>query len=192
MSNLFETVTKGATISSCETYRYQLWREWDASLPRVLFIMLNPSTADAARDDPTIRKCIAYARAWGHGSLEVVNLFAVRSTSPALIYTHADPIGRSNDPLILESAYRSQLIVAAWGTHGEHRARDRHVGALLSLHGFKLHCLKVTDKGLPNHPLYLKGDLRPMPFVVANEARLNRRAVPPPAKAGGLPAAVET
>lgn len=175
MSTLFETVRKGATLDPSGVYRYQLWRVWDESKPRVLFIMLNPSTADADHDDPTIRKCIAYAKAWGYGSLEVVNLFALRSTSPAAIYAHDWPVGKGNDPYILESAYRAQLIVAAWGVNGEYRARDRHVGALLSLHGFQLHCLKVTSKGLPNHPLYLKGDLMPLPFMVANEARLHRK-----------------
>lgn len=190
--HLFKTVTKGATLDASGRYRYQLWRVWDELKPRVLFVMLNPSTADAAHDDPTIRKCVAYAKAWGYGSLEVVNLFAVRSTSPAMIYTHDDPKGKDNDPYILESGYRAHLIVAAWGAHGEHRERDRYVGALLKLHGFKLHCLKVTSKGLPNHPLYLKGDLMPFPFTVFNEARLNRKPVPPLAKAGGLPAAVES
>jgi hypothetical protein len=174
MDSLFETTARGATFDPTAIYRYQLWRVWDETLPRVLFVMLNPSTADAERDDPTIRRCVAYAKAWGHGGLEVVNLFALRSTSPKLIYTHASPVGKDNDPYILESAYRAGIIVAAWGTHGEHRARDRHVGALLSLHGFKLHSLKITAKGLPQHPLYLRSDLTPSPFVVANEARLKR------------------
>ncbi len=171
-------LVKGATLDPSGVYRYQLWRVWDESKPRVLFVMLNPSTADAEQDDPTIRKCIAYAKAWEYGSLEVVNLFALRSTSPALIYEHEDPKGAENDPYILESAYRSQLVIAAWGVHGEHRQRDRYIGALFSLHAIPLHCLGTTKNGLPRHPLYLKSDIQLSPFKVTNEARLNRKARP--------------
>ena len=95
-------MTSGATFSDDGVYRYRLWREWDADLPSCLFIMLNPSTADATQDDPTIRRCIDYARRWGFGRLEVGNLFALRSTDPKALYAADDPVGPDNDDALME------------------------------------------------------------------------------------------
>jgi hypothetical protein len=170
MSLFGSDIQKGATVSPCGAYRYQLWRVWDDSLPRVLFVMLNPSTADAETDDPTIRKCVKYAKAWGYGSLEVVNLFALRSTDPNKLLKHEAPIPwPENDQYILESAYRSERIMAAWSRHKAVTvgARGSHVKALLSLHGFDLYCLRTTKAGQPWHPLYVPDAQTPVEFHMA-------------------------
>src|SRR5262249_14212908 len=100
-----EEVRRAAVISDCGRYRYSLTRRWgDAAEPRALFVMLNPSTADAEQDDPTIRRCIGFAKAWGMGSLEVVNLYALRATDPAALLSAPDPIGPKNDTMITSAA----------------------------------------------------------------------------------------
>lgn len=181
-ANLFERLEKGATLSPCGLYRYQLWRVWDESLPRLLFVMLNPSTADAEVDDPTIKKCVKYARAWGYGGLEVVNLFALRSTDPnALLDVYRDPVPwPQNNQYILESAYRAGRIVVAWGAHKAIRARDKQVTALLSIHGFDLYCLRLTKSGQPWHPLYVPDAQTPVEFKMACRATHWRESSPEP------------
>lgn len=87
---------KGAIISGCGKYRYSLWRTWDKKLPKVMFIMLNPSTADAYEDDPTIRRCINFAKSWGYGGIVVGNLFAYRATNPKKLILIDDPSGSAN------------------------------------------------------------------------------------------------
>jgi hypothetical protein len=135
-------------------YRYLLWRRW-ADAASLLFVMLNPSTADAERDDPTIRRCIGFARAWGFGAVEVVNLFAWRATYPRELRRARDPIGPDNDRVILEAAARNQAIIAAWGNHGAFGERDRQVAALLAPFGAR--CLGArTSGGAPRHPLYVR------------------------------------
>ncbi len=96
-------MTKGAAFDSTGTYRYALWREWDASAPRLGFVLLNPSTADAENDDPTLRRCMGFARAWGYGSLQIVNLFAYRATVPDALRWVADAVGPENDRHICET-----------------------------------------------------------------------------------------
>lgn len=155
-SSLFGTPA-AAVISECGTYRYSLTRSWDEALLQVCFIMLNPSTADAEQDDPTIRRCIAFARAWGYGSLEIVNLFGLRATDPKALYIHPDPIGRSNDVHIIGAVGRSQQVIAAWGNHGTLRERGRFVANAIG----QCYCLKKTKSGEPNHPLYLSSRLVP-------------------------------
>lgn len=153
-----------AVISPCGRYRYCLTREWDASASRrgaALFVMLNPSTADASHDDPTIRRCIAYAKAWGFGRLSVGNLFALRATDPHVMLASKDPVGPDNDAALLSMAAESPLVIAAWGAMGGHEGRDRVVGALLP----SLHALRLTRDGQPCHPLYLPARLTPFPFI---------------------------
>jgi hypothetical protein len=151
----------GATFSADRRYRYRLWRRWDRSRSVVLFVMLNPSTADGRRDDPTIRRCIGFARAWGFGGVEVVNLFAYRATDPRELGRVGDPVGPHNDRYIRRAIRRSRLVVLAWGA----RARARR---LLSLR--RAHCLGLTRAGQPRHPLYLRGDLEPVPVRAARRS----------------------
>lgn len=148
-----------AVLSSCGQYRYELWRRW-ADGPHVLFIMLNPSTADATNDDATIRKCVAYAKRWGFGALCVGNLFAFRATDPKDMKAAADPIGPENDATLARLASEAGVIVAAWGAHGTHMSRDKAVMKMLPT----INALHVTKDGSPGHPLYLKGDSTPFPL----------------------------
>jgi hypothetical protein len=141
-------------------YRYLLWRRWDDAAT-LLFVMLNPSMADARRDDPTIRRCLGFARAWGFGGVEVVNLFAWRATAPRDLLRARDPIGPDNDRVIAAAAGRAQAVIAAWGNHGEHRDRDRQVAELLaSAAAAAPRCLGATGRGAPRHPLYVRSTVR--------------------------------
>lgn len=142
-----------ALFSPCRTYRYTLTRDW-ADGPRALFVMLNPSTATEVVIDPTVRRCLGFAKAWGMAGLTVVNLFALRATDPKALYDHPDPVGPDNDHHLAEQASRAGLVVAAWGTHGALDDRDRNVMALLD--GVDLHCLGRTQSGHPRHPLYVR------------------------------------
>lgn len=142
-----------AILSDDGLYRYTLGRRW-AKGPAAFWIMLNPSTADAALDDPTIRRCIGFTRAWGYSALTVVNLFALRATNPAQLYRHPDPIGPANDAHIVTQAQRHQIAIAAWGTHGHLLDRSAYVQRLVD--GIPLHCLGTTRGGHPRHPLYVR------------------------------------
>lgn len=152
--NLFDNETemsKGAVISACQQYRYKLWRTWDKDKPIVLFIGLNPSTADAELDDPTIRRCIGFAKAWGCGGLIMANLFAYRATEPKDMKNAYDAIGPDNDEWLRKCATDANIIVAAWGAHGGHLNRNLSV-----IHDIKgMRCLGKTKDGHPKHPLYL-------------------------------------
>jgi hypothetical protein len=125
-------------------------------------VMLNPSTADARRDDPTIRRCIAFARAWGYAGIDVVNLFAYRSTRPEELLRVADPIGPLNDAHILRAHAASSLTVAAWGAEAVAADRARRVVGLL---GGDIACLGTTVAGAPRHPLYLRASAHPMTWM---------------------------
>jgi len=154
---LNEAVRGTATSSANGAYRYLLTRSFDdANRDRCLFIMLNPSTADASTDDPTIRRCSAFARSWGFGAMEVVNLFAYRATDPRELRHTPDPVGADNDRNIVVAANRAHLIVAAWGCHGEHLGRGADVASMVGRE--QLHTLGVTKSGEPKHPLYLRRD----------------------------------
>lgn len=152
---------KTAVISDCGRYRYELWRRW-AEGPHVLFIMLNPSTADAENDDATIRKCIAYAKRWGFGALCVGNLFAFRATDPMEMKAASDPIGPENDATLAKLAGSAGVIVAAWGVHGAHMGRAMAVAKTLPT----IKALHITKDGSPGHPLYLKSYAQPHPFKI--------------------------
>jgi hypothetical protein len=154
MLNLFAETYSSACFSDCGNYRYSLTREWDNSLPTACFCMLNPSTADQHADDPTIRRCISFAKTWGCGALEVVNLFAYRSTDPTGLRAIADPVGEENDRYIMQAAKRASVVVAAWGVHGAYKGRDVDVLPLLG----DVQCLGVTKEGFPKHPLYVRAD----------------------------------
>lgn len=153
---------RSADISACGSYRYALYREWDDNDRRVCFIMLNPSTADAEVDDPTIRRCIGFAKRWGFGSLEVVNLFALRATSPDVLLTHPRPIGPDTDSVIEAALSDADLTICAWGTRGTLLDRNKVVLELLDGHGIERYALRLTNDGHPAHPLYLPGNLKPV------------------------------
>jgi len=152
----------GAEFSPCRRYRYRLWRTWDDSKEKCCFIMLNPSTADEATNDPTVERCERRARAWGYGGLIVVNLFAMRSTDPKALYAEADPVGPKNMVAIQQAAIDSAIVVAAWGTHGALHGQGEQVAARLR-RDFpdKARALRVNKDGSPAHPLYLPYTLGP-------------------------------
>ena len=151
----------GAQFSRDRRYRYRLWRRWDPSRPQIAFCMLNPSTADERADDPTIRRCIGFARDWGYGGVEIVNIFALRATDPRELRSADDPIGRANDAHVIEVAQRSSAVVIAWGVHGALLARGAAALRLLSPRA-RLLALGWTRAGEPRHPLYLRRDVRPI------------------------------
>lgn len=146
-------------------YRYTLTREWDAKGPPVVFVMLNPSTADADVDDPTIRRCLAFARTWGCGSLTVVNLYALRSPSPEALWRARDPVGPRNDAALAETTRtamtRGGVAVAAWGVHAREDRVEHVLGRVLPADPANpLFCLGTTRSGAPRHPLFVPGETR--------------------------------
>ena len=147
---------RDARLSDCGRYRYLLRRTWDHSKPRVLFVMLNPSTADAEIDDATIRSCVRLSKAHGDGSFEVVNLFAYRATDPAQLQKAADPIGPSNDAVIEGAIGRCDLAICAWGAHPMAGNRASAVRGLLRSFRPAVFCFGTTKAGAPKHPLYIK------------------------------------
>lgn len=159
MSDLFINSEPAAIISADSQYRYLLKREWGQSGKKIVFIGLNPSTADATNDDPTIRRCVRFAKAWGGTSLWMINLFAFRSTDPRGLLSATDPIGPENDVWLDRIIRMSDLTVAAWGNNGKLRNRGLIVEQRFA---GSLHMLGMTDKGEPRHPLYIRADTTPI------------------------------
>lgn len=173
-------------LSPCRKYRYTLWREWQGSLDMLasnalltalnedkflMVIGLNPSTADETKDDPTIRKCIGFAKRWGYGALCMTNLFAWRDTKPENMLNAADPIGPLNDRYLFGAATRAGMILAAWGKKGNHMHRASFVGncinGMVRPDGLPmLHCLRANGDGSPEHPLYVPYETTPMAWPV--------------------------
>ena len=160
----------GADLSACGRYRYRLWRDWDRIAPRVVWVMLNPSTADASVDDPTIRKCVGFAKRWGFGGIEVVNLFAYRSTNPDVLVRACAihgidyVVGPENDAWIdgriAHANEETGLVVAAWGANASRRPlRERSSIVKKRLAERVVHvpvvCLGRGGDGQPRHPLML-------------------------------------
>lgn len=185
-------INAGARISNCGTYRYSLWREWrgthdpknwrwfgtkDGAGHEIgeplscVFVMLNPSTADGEKDDPTIRRCVGFAKAWGFERLEVVNLFAYRATKPrdvlAFQNQRGDIIGWQNSELIDKASANAGRIICAWGTNVENLDPTRdHVETVRGwLRDKPMFALGFTKDGHPRHPLYapLNSELQRMP-----------------------------
>lgn len=170
-----------ADISPCGRYRYLLEREWRGThdpknwrwlgakdgaghglgTPKpVLFVMLNPSTADGTRDDATIRRCVGFAKAWQYEALQVVNLFAYRATNPKEMFKAGDAVhGPRNQEVIEDAAAQAGIIIAAWGAHGSWGEQNEIVRGWL--HGRPLYALGMTKDGHPRHPLYLPADAKP-------------------------------
>jgi hypothetical protein len=156
-----DTMHRGAVLSPCRRYRYALTRRWGQG-DAVLWVMLNPSTADAEHDDATLRRITAYSRAWGHGALTAVNLYAYRAAKPREMFAAADPVGPDNDAHLTRAAAGHARIVAAWGAH----ARPDRIAAVLALPGMgSVTALALTASGQPRHPLYLPAGLFPRPWA---------------------------
>jgi hypothetical protein len=155
---------KSATFSRCRKYRYTLWRQWGGLFASgyAMFIGLNPSTANETVDDPTVRRCIGYARDWGYAGLCMTNLFAFRATLPEDMKAAEDPVGPDNDSVLVDVAkHQADVVVAAWGVDGAHMDRDGKVKAMIP----RLHYLRLTKDGFPGHPLYLPKELNPVPWM---------------------------
>lgn len=153
---------RAAVFSPCRTWRYVLRRTWGTA-PALVFVGLNPSTADETQDDPTVRRCIGYARSWGYGGLTMLNAYALRSTDPKGLWRVEDPVGPENDRWLHEEAEGAPMVVVGWGANCP-LERERDV--LRALAG-TVHCLTTTQRGRPGHPLYLRADLRPRTFTPA-------------------------
>lgn len=160
----------GALFSPCRRYRYRLWRYWDRSQPYLVFLMLNPSTADELTNDPTVERCERRARSMGYGGLEVVNIFAYRATDPAVMKAQDDPVGPDNNQAILDAVQAAGMVVCAWGMHGNYRGRGIEVRRLLNDHRITPYCLRTGKDGQPGHPLYIGYDVLPTPLVAPGPA----------------------
>lgn len=140
----------------------------------VAFVGLNPSTADETQDDPTVRRCIGFARSWGFERMVMLNLFALRSTDPRALRKHPDPVGPLNDEWLIEETRKADMVVCAWGTNGAFIPQGKHAAMLrcdfmhlrlASLVPEKLRVLGLTKGGHPKHPLYLRADTEPVPWT---------------------------
>lgn len=150
-----------AILSEDRKYRYTLTRVWDVDKPTVAYIGLNPSTADEFTLDRTLRRCLDFANSWGYGRFIMLNLFAFRATDPLDMKAAFDPRGPENDRYIEMVTGNVATVVACWGAHGGWLGRDTEVRTMLKDEGVKLHYLKLTKHGYPNHPLYLPKTLTP-------------------------------
>jgi len=153
------TTISSAEFSPDRVHRYELWRTWDKSKGIAMFIGLNPSTADEIKNDPTVTRCINYAKKWGYGGMIMSNIFAYRATDPKIMKGATDPVGPDNDEWLVKSSKEASLIVAAWGNHGEFMERGTAVMNLFD--GTELHCLSLNKTGHPKHPLYCSSSLKP-------------------------------
>lgn len=153
-------VSSGAVFSEDRQYRYQLWRTW-AEGPRVLFVMLNPSIADETADDPTQRRCRAFAQRWGFGGYYVGNLYALVSTDPKGLSKVADPVGRRNGESLRGMHLKAEKTVVAWGCQS--REVHKRAASVLTWLG-NVEAIDTCKDGCPRHPLYLRGDLQPRPY----------------------------
>lgn len=157
------STNKWAEFSPCRRWRYALIRHWgEPGRARCAFIGLNPSTADELLDDPTVRRCINFATDWGFAGLIMLNLYGWRSTAPSVLRRIPEPIGAGNNEAILRHAQQAGRVVAAWGADAAVNGRAEQVLELLA--GVDVWCLKRTQQGHPGHPLYVRGDTRPVVF----------------------------
>ena len=162
-------ISQKARFSRCRTYRYSLEREWQQGSGRVLFIGLNPSTADHRQDDPTIRRCVCFARDWGFAAMEIVNLFAFRATLPSDLKQASNPVGKYNDRWIKQAHDRADLTIACWGNDGTIQNRDQEIRMKFS----DLHCINLNRSNQPAHPLYLRASLQPELMAIADSRVLS-------------------
>lgn len=160
-----------AVYSSCERYRFTLTRVWDPAGGKVLFIMLNPSTATELQNDPTVERCERRARALGYGAFRVCNIFGWRATDPKQMRAAGDPIGPQNDEAISEGCAWAGEVICAWGTHGAHLDRGAEVTAMLHRIGVQPKVLGLTKNGTPKHPLYIGYAQQPVEWDIAEAAK---------------------
>lgn len=158
---------KTAILSTCGKYRYRLSRSWGGPDAKpLLFVMLNPSTADANEDDATIRRCVRFATDHGYTSIEVVNLFAYRATKPADLRKAGYPAGPDNDRHIAEAVSGAGAVCVAWGANAADLERPQVVLPLIRAQGAVPMCLSITKGGHPGHPLMLAASCRLQPFTI--------------------------
>lgn len=157
--------TYGAVFSPCRKYRYALWRVWNPEKPLCMFLMLNPSTADEFKNDPTVERCQRRAIQMGYGGLHVGNIFAWRSTDPDALYSLDDPIGPENDQAIVEAASKAGIVICGWGKHGNLNNRGLAILDLLRHHQITPHALTLNGDGTPGHPLYIGYEIQPAPMI---------------------------
>ncbi len=152
-----------AVFSDCRKYRYSLSQIWDEDKEPLYWLMLNPSTADEVKNDPTVERCERRARMWGYGGSVVLNIFAYRATDPKNMRTQKDPVGPDNDAWIRKLARRSQelVVVGGWGEHGSHMARGQAVLDIFKQANGRINALKINASGHPAHPLYIAYDKTP-------------------------------
>lgn len=161
MNKLNGDMEGAALISPCGHYRFWLTRTWDKTTPPAVFIMLNPSTADASVIDPTLGRCISFAQSWGCGGVILLNLYAYRSHLPTMLKLAEDPVGLGNDDHIVSRIREGKVVVVAWGgSLPDKGERATAVVDRLVRNGIKLHCLGYTSSGQPRHPLMLRKDVR--------------------------------
>lgn len=152
-----------AQISDCGKYRYLLRRTWNPKLPLCGFLMLNPSTADAMADDPTIRKCNTFAKYWGYGGIIVANVFAWRSTDPDALEEVGDPLGPLNHLAIQEMAEQAEIVLCGWGSTRLVHSKVLWLKSVIA-DPQRLRCLAMNLDGNPKHPLYVAGSTMPQVY----------------------------
>ncbi len=153
---------KSAIVSDCGAYRYELRRTWDEQLPILLWVGLNPSTADHIKDDPTNRRIAGFTRHWGYGGYILANLFAYRAVSPKSLKQATDPVGPENDDYLQRLSKDAEQTICAWGNHGKFLDRAAEVLPMLQ----KPKTLGITKAQQPLHPLYCPADRQLMPWRV--------------------------
>lgn len=156
---LFQNETSQAKFSECGKYRYILSRTWDESKRMIVFIGLNPSTATAEMDDPTIRRVKRFAKDWGFGSVHMMNLFAWVSPNPQDLLKCGDPVGE-NDSYLQFIAQTHPAVLFAWGSFSEAKDRAMKVAAMFT----DPLCLGTNKDGSPKHPLYIAANTQPIPY----------------------------
>ena len=159
-------ILRRASFSRCGQYRYQLSRQWEKGDGHCVFIGLNPSTADAYTDDPTIRRCMDFTQRWGYSRMTMVNLFAFKTPHPTLLKKAEDPEGSNNRRVLRRHCASANLIVAAWGAHGTYADQAQRLAGIWA--DVPVHCFGLTKSGQPLHPLYQRSDAKLVPFSTRN------------------------
>ena len=158
--DLFDEIDNGAEFSRCRNYRYALWRIWDKNKPIVMFIGLNPSSANESCDDPTIRRVKRFAFDWGFGGVYMMNLFAYVTPYPEELKKCVDSLG-DNNSWLKKINLKCDKTIFAWGSFNEATERAKEVVEM-----FDGYALVINKNGTPRHPLYVKADIEPVPMYV--------------------------